>query len=255
MVTQYSLLVIFLSRHLQRPTGARAPNRPPDDNRTVQVVEIVLLALGSMVWPALIAVVVAALASPQPVRILSWFLAGSLLTTVGIGTVVVFVLAGSDLVSDSRRTFGAAVDLIAGAACLLIASVLWRRDRSAPAREPVGTEQPGWSERTLSRGGPLAFAAGIVLNVIPGVLPLVALKDIAELDYPAGATVALVIGFYLIMFLPAEVPLSAYVFAPERTTVVVGRFNTWLRGHARSLAVYVLAALGTYLVVRGFLSL
>ena len=34
----------------------------------------------------------------------------------------------------------------------------------------------------LERGAPLAFVAGIVLNVFPGVFPLIALKDIAELD-------------------------------------------------------------------------
>lgn len=219
------------------------------------LLEIVLLALASMVWPALIAVVVVCLASPRPVPLLSWFLAGALLATVTIGATIVFLLAGSSLVTRSQHTFGATVYLVAAAAALLAAYAVRRRDRPEPAPSVGSADRPSWSERTLARGGPLAFVVGIVLNVIPGVLPFVALKDIAELDYSKGPTFALVFGFYLIMFLPAEIPLAAYVFAPARTTAAVQRFNSWLRGHSRSIVVYVLTAVGIYLAVRGLVAL
>lgn len=219
------------------------------------VLEILVLALASMVWPALIGVVVVCLASPRPVPLLSWFLAGSLLTTVTIGAAIVFLLSGSTLVTRSKHTFDAAVYLVAAAAALLVAYTVRRHDRPEPASSRSEDDRPGWSERTLSRGSPLAFVVGIVLNVIPGVLPFVALKDIAELDYATGPTLALVVGFYLIMFLPTEIPLAAYAFAPARTTAAVQRFNRWLRGHTRSIAVYVLTAAGIYLAVRGLLAL
>jgi hypothetical protein len=221
----------------------------------MQVLEIFLLAFASMVWPTLIAVVVVALASSQPVALLSWFLAASLLTTVAIGTVIVFLLEKSDLVSSSRPAFSSATYLIASVAALLVAYIVWRRRRSAANAAPAEPSGPSWSERTLSRGGLLAFLVGIVLNVIPGVLPFVALKDIAELDYPTGAAVALVLCFYLIMFLPAEVPLGSYLFAPRRTAAVVARFNAWLKRNATLIALYVLTAAGIYLGVRGIVSL
>ena len=126
-----------------------------------------------------------------------------------------------------------------------------RRGRGADETSSPEQDRPGWTQRTLERGAPLAFFVGIVLNIIPGVLPLVALKDIAQLDYSVGATVALVVGFYLIMFLPAEVPLGAFMIAPDRTSTVVHRFNDWLRRNARQIGVYVLALAGIYLVVRG----
>ena len=217
----------------------------------MQLAEIFVLAVASMVWPALIGVVVVALASPKPVTLLSLFLAASLLTTIGIGLVVVRVLHGSSLFSGSRPTFGPTVNLVVGVAALVVAYVVWKRPES-PRSKP---DRPGWTERTLSRGAPLAFLAGIVLNVIPGVLPLVALKDIAQLDYSVGPTIAIVIGFYLIMFLPAEVPLGGFVVAPGPTTAKVGRFNSWLRGNARQLAVSVLTLAGIYLVVRGLVLL
>jgi hypothetical protein len=221
----------------------------------MQVFEIFVLAFASMVWPTLIAVVVVALTSLQPVRLLSWFLAGSLLTTLAIGTVIVFLLEKSDLLLRSRPAFSSATYLVACVAALLVAYIVWRRGRSAADTAPAESSQPGWSERTLSRGGLLAFVVGIVLNVIPGVLPFVALKDIAQLDYPVGATVALVVGFYVIMFLPAEVPLGSYLFAPRRTATVVALFNAWLKRNATLIAVCVLTAAGIYLGARGIVSL
>lgn len=208
-----------------------------------------------MVWPALITAVVAALASSQPVRLLSWFLAGSLLTTVTIGTIIVILLGHSDHVSGSSPTFDAATYFVAATAALLVAYIVWSRGRAKVEAPPTQPGRPSWSERSLARGGLLAFVAGIVLNVIPGVLPFVALKDIAELDYTPLGAVALVIGFYLVMFLPAEVPLGSYLVAPRRTTAAVERFNTWLKRNARLIAVYVLVGAAIYLAVRGIVSL
>jgi thiol:disulfide interchange protein len=220
----------------------------------MSLAEIFALAVASMVWPTLIGVVVAALASPRPVILLSVFLAAALLTTVSIGLVVVFALRGSSLFSGSRPTFGPIVDLVVGIAALLVAYLV-RRGRPAHETARSKPDGPSWTERTLARGAPLAFVAGIVLNVIPGVLPLVALKDIARLDYSVGATVALILGFYLIMFLPVEVPLGAFLISPAATSAKVGRFNIWLRRNARQIGVFVLAIAGIYLVVRGAVGL
>jgi hypothetical protein len=219
----------------------------------VPLVEIFVLALASMVWPALVAVVVVALASPQPVKLLSVFLVASLLTTVSIGLVIVFVLRGSSLFSGSR-SFSPAVDLAAGIGAL-IAGLVVRRGRRSTPQPKAKKEGPTWTERTLSRGAPLAFVAGIVLNIAPGVFPFVAMKNIAELDYSPAASVALVVGFYLIMFLPAEVPLGCYLVAPARTSVEVGRFNSWLARNVRQIAAITLFVVGAYLVVRGIVGL
>ena len=220
----------------------------------MSLAEIFLLALASMVWPALIAVVVVALASRQPVKLLSAFLVASLLTTISIGLVIVFVLRGSSLLSGSRHTFGPIVDLVAGLVALLAGWFL-RRGRTSTPRPRATEDRPTWTERTVRRGAPLAFLAGIVLNIAPGVFPFVALKNIAELDYSTAATIGLVVGFYLIMFLPAEVPLAFYVVAPVRTSSAVGGFNSWLGRNARRIAAPVLILIGIYLVARGIAGL
>jgi hypothetical protein len=221
----------------------------------VPLAEIFVLALASMVWPALVAVVVVALASRQPVKLLSVFLAASLLTTVSIGLVIVFVLRGSSLFSGSRPTFGPAVNVAAGIAAI-VAGYLVRRGGGSQARNTEAKQDgPTWTERTLARGAPLAFLAGVVLNIAPGVFPFVALKNIAELDYSPAASVALVVGFYLIMFLPVEVPLGSYLVAPARTSAAVGRFNSWLRQNTRRVAALILSLVGVYLVARAIVGL
>jgi hypothetical protein len=101
----------------------------------------------------------------------------------------------------------------------------------------------------------LAFLAGLLLNVLPGLFPFVALKNIAEGDYSAAVNVVLVVVFYLVMFVSVEIPLVSYLVAPEQTVRTVQGLNDWLDRNARKVAAAVLAAIGLYLVVRGLLQL
>jgi hypothetical protein len=146
------------------------------------------------------------------------------------------------------------LNIVAGSLAIGVALVI-RRRKSVPAAEsePVSTEEKksGFTERAVERGGLVAFLAGVVLNIVPGAFPFVALKDISQLDVSDGHKVAAVIVFYVIMFAFAEVPIVAYLFAPERTTARVNEFNSWLRRNSTRVAVYVLGAVGVYLLVRG----
>ena len=218
--------------------------------------ELLLLAVASAFWPILIAVVLVALRSPHPAKLLASFYAGALLTTVTVGLVVVYALQGTALVTSARPTFDPWLDIAIGALALVGAFVLRRRQvMHAPKREaPVDETGPSWWEALLERGAPLAFVAAVVLNVFPGFFPLVALKDIAELDYGVAGTAALILGFYLVMFVFIEIPLVGYLVAPAQTRDWATRFNDWLDRNARTVATSALAVAGTYLVVRGVIS-
>ena len=145
-----------------------------------------------------------------------------------VGLIVIYVLKDASLTTGSDSWFGPGVEIAAGVAALILAYVLRaRRHRAALATAPTDS-RPSRMERMLDHGAPLAFVAGIVFNIIPGVVPLVALKDIAELDYSFAATVGLLLSFYLIMFAFIEIPLAGYVVAPERTARLTTRFNSWL---------------------------
>jgi hypothetical protein len=220
--------------------------------------ELLLLAFASMFWPTLIVIVVLALRVSQPVKILFWFLVGGLLTTITVGIAVVFALQGASFMNGSKPTIDAVIDIVVGLLSILGARVLLRKadqpqaiaeDKPADATSPA--KKPPLTERAVARGAPVAFVAGIVLNIVPGTFPIVALKDIAELDASNATKVATIVVFYLIMFAFVEVPIVAYLFVPERTTVAVNAFNDWLKRNGRRVGAYVLGAVGLYLTVRG----
>jgi len=214
--------------------------------------EIVLLAVASMFWPTLITIVVLALRVPQPVRILAWFLFGGLLTTITIGLILVFTLQDSSFVSGSSRSANPIMNILGGLLALAGAFYLSRRPPHHHAEPADGEKkQSGLTQRAVERGGLVAFIAGIVLNIVPGAFPFVALKDIAQLDASNATKAVSVVVFYVIMFAFAEVPIVAYLFAPERTTARVNDFNDWLGRNTTRVAIWVLVVVGIYLTVRG----
>ena len=137
------------------------------------------------------------------------------------------------------------------------------RERRRRRREAAGKVKPEsadddkkepWSTRILARGSvSLVFFAGLIINV-PGAAYLVGLKDIAAGKYSTGAEIALIVGFNLIMFALAEIPLAGLLIAPERTQAMVDRFNHWLSSHSRQIAIVLCAFLGLFLVVRGIVN-
>ena len=216
--------------------------------------EILLLAVASAFWPTLILVVVVALRLDHPIRILVFFVAGALLTTISIGLAIVFALDGTSLATGTNRSLSAAVYLVAGVLSLLAAGALWRIAGRPRKPKPPRTK-PSLAERSVERGAPVAFVAGIVLNIIPGTFPFVALVDIAKLDVGNAAKVATVVVFYVIMLAFAEVPIVAYLVAPERTILATNAFNDWLSRNGKHLAAGILAVVGLYLVARGLVKL
>jgi Sap, sulfolipid-1-addressing protein len=215
------------------------------------LIEIFFLALGSMVWPVLLAVDVVAFKSDRPVTILGGFLAGGLLATVSVGCAIVFSLQHTSLVTTSKHTFDSTVYIVVGAAALVAALFIRRSDRQRRAKPKAEPHASSRVDRLAGQGAWLAFVTGIVLNLFPGVLPFIALKDIGELDYSIAGTVAVIVAFYLVMFVPVEAPLIAFLVAPERTERAVDRFNVWLSANARKLAWWALAIFGAFELVRG----
>jgi thiol:disulfide interchange protein len=220
--------------------------------------ELLVLALASMFWPTLIVIVVLALRVSHPVKILVWFLIGGLLTTISVGIAVVFALQGASFMSGSKPTADPVVDITVGLLSLLGGFALLRkRPSQAPQKTQAETatdskpKKPPLTQRAVESGAWVAFAAGIVLNIVPGTFPIVALKDIAQLDASDAAKVATIVVFYVIMFAFVEVPIVAYLFAPERTTVAVDDFNAWLSRNGRRMGGYALAGVGLYLTIHG----
>jgi len=224
----------------------------------MDVLEIFLLAVGSMFWPTLLVVVVIALRTSRPVPILAWFWAGGVLTAVGVGAAIVFSLQDSDLLNGSHRNGGPWIDIVAGTIALFGAVVVRGLAAKRKARAPVEKKQSRSSqqlERLVVNGGPLAFAAGILATFIPGPLMVIGMADIAQLGWSVAATVGMIVAFYLVMFTFVEGPLVGLVVAPKRTSELVAAFNAWLDRNLLNLVVQALLVVGAFELVRGIVTL
>jgi Sap, sulfolipid-1-addressing protein len=223
------------------------------------VLQLLPLALGSAVYPTLLAVVIVILTQPNPRRLLGAYLAGAMLASLTIGLVIVAGLnSGHVLNGGSGRTINPAVDLVVGLVLLgLLYALLSGRDRRFTERrrqkraEQAKDGQESWSDRVLRHESVLlTFFVGIALN-LPGALYLVALTQIASADQGTVEDVLEILAYNLIMFAWAEIPLVAYGVAPERTEAFIKRVHDWLGTHARQIAIVVCGVAAAYLTIKG----
>ena len=219
--------------------------------------ELVWLAILSSFWPTLVVVDALAFQTPKPERILLAFLAGGLISTVSIGTLVVLQLQDTAVVTSSKSTTDPALNITIGALALLAAYVLARvRDLPLRRRKPASKpKRSPFATRAIESGAPLAFVAGVLLNIVPGVFPIIALKNLAELDYSTAETMTVLVGFYLVTFAFVEIPIMSFVVAPEWTRARVDQFNRWLAANQRRVVIWALVIGGVYLIARGVFQL
>jgi hypothetical protein len=226
---------------------------------------VVLWALFAALNPTLLAATTVMLLLPHPQRLLLGYLAGATITSVTLGLVIVFSLHGTAAESAARNGFAPSVDFALGALALLVSYLLrpgrvpkhegrWaeRRRRREERKKEKGP--PRW-QRELSRGtARTTFVVGIVLT-LPGASYLVGLDHIADRNASTVATVAMVLGFNVIMLALLELPLIGYAIAPDWTPQAVRRFRESLNRNGRRLAMRGLFAVGVLLIVRGLVEL
>jgi len=222
------------------------------------ILEILLLGLASALWPLLLVIVVVALNTRRPTRILGWFLAGGLLTTISIDTAIVFALQGTSFVEGPKPSADGWVDIVIGLLAVLAALVLQlgiqgkgpkRLQPKPKSAAPSRSEE--WIEGLVERGATLSFVAGIIATILPAPFAIIAMKNISELDITDAQAFALIVAFNLLMFILVEVPLVGFVVAPDWARRSSTEFNDWLGKNVRRVAVYALAIVGTIELARG----
>ena len=223
---------------------------------------ILLLALGSAIFPTLLAAAAVILSRENPSRLLVSFWLGGIVTSVALGLVII-ALFGSHAASLSKAGSGLSPLhlMVFGVLVILVALLLgttrgqgivdgWRARRphrnadEDPARTP-------WAERMLDRGtAGIAVCAGAVLN-LPGPFYLLALGDISQGHYGPLTAFLLVVGFNLIMLLMIEIPLIGFRFDPEETDRLVGRLSEWLNRNGMRIVAVIAMVWGLSMVYKG----
>jgi hypothetical protein len=222
------------------------------------VKQVFLLSLTAAFNPTLLAATTVMLLLPNPRRLMLGYWLGGVITSITIGLLIVFSLQGSAAVGTARDTLTPAADIALGVLASMVAYALWtekdRRVAERRARRREGKERPRW-QRALDAGRARdAFVVGALLT-LPGASYLAGLTRLSKLGYPAGATVAAVIGFNLVMLILLEAPLVGLTVAPERAQGTIARAKSWLRARGRYYASRGFALVGAALILRGVIEL
>jgi Sap, sulfolipid-1-addressing protein len=221
---------------------------------------IFLLSLLAMFNPTLLATVTIMMLLPEPRRLITGYLLGAYLSSIGLGLAIVFSLHGSAGVESGKKTLSPLEDLAFGAILAIVGWVLLsgrvteikeRRQLRKEEKHGPAEQKESLPERLLGRGSMrITFAVGALLS-LPGASYLIALDKIAKLDWPTATTALTVIVFCLIQQLLLEAPLIGFWVAPEWTQRAVVRFREWINANAARAGGWVALTLGCLLLIRG----
>lgn len=223
--------------------------------------EVIVLSLTASLNPTLVAATTVMLLLERPTRLMLGYLCGALMTSITLGTIIVFALPESSTTSTTKDTISPAVDIGLGAIALAVAFVFYTgrmdrlRERRAERKAAKPAKGPPRWQRELSKGSPrVTFAIGALLT-LPGASYLAGLRSIHELHYSTTATVVSVIAFNIVMLWLLEVPLAAFVVAPDWTPGAIERAKAWVSRHATTFIVRGAALIGVLLIIKGIIGL
>jgi hypothetical protein len=223
--------------------------------------EVILLSLTASLNPTLVAATTVMLLLDSPAKLMAGYLLGAYITSITLGLVIVFSLSNSSATNTTQNTLSPAVDIALGVVALAVAFAVYtgrvehRRERRRERKEAKGPKEPARWQRELSKGSArTTFVIGALLT-LPGASYLAGLDQIHKLKYSTTATVLLVIGFNLVMLWLLEVPLGAFLVAPDWTPRAIERAKLWVSRHAHMFAVRGFTALGGLLIIKGIVGL
>jgi hypothetical protein len=222
--------------------------------------DIFVLALTAALNPTLVAASTVMMLLPNPVRLMTGYLLGALLTSITLGLLIISALEGSDAVATTKNSVSPAATIALGCIALVGAVVLgtdrhlaFRRERAA-RKNKKEKGPPRWQQALGKGSARVTFVVGAMLT-LPGASYLAGLNRINKANYSTPETVLVVLGFNLIMLALLEVPLICFVVAPNWTPRAIERVKAWVGRHSRRFVVTLLTVVGFLLVLKGVLEL
>ncbi|BBZ42873.1 GAP family protein [Mycobacterium parmense] len=215
------------------------------------LITILVMAVAVSLEPFRIGMTVVMLHRPRPMLQLLAFLCGGFAMGITVGLVVLFVFRHIHLVSTYFTL--PRVQILIGVIALAAAAVL-------AATRGTGREAgPGWlaaGAQRLLQGGSLWVAGVAGLGIaLPSVDYLAALAVILASGAAAATQVATLVIFNVVAFALVEIPLLAYLLAPDRTRASMDALDGWIRSRRRVEVALLLAAVGGVLLTVGVANL
>lgn len=208
-------------------------------------ITLLVMALAVSLEPFRVGMTVLMLNRPRPGLQLAAFLTGGFLMGLSVGVVVLFAIE-SRLPKSAHFTLPK-VQIVIGALALLVATFL-ALTRGRPRTPPV------WLIRLLEdKSLWVAGAAGLGI-ALPSLDYLAALAVIAAGSTTAATRLAALLMFTVVAFALIEIPLLAYLVAPQRTHAVMTRLHHVIRARRRNEVATLLAVVGAVLLGVGLLT-
>ena len=204
-------------------------------------ITLLVMAVAVSLEPFRIGMSVLMLNRPRPLLQLTAFLCGGFLMGLTVGAVVLFLLESR---LESAHFTLPRVQIAIGLLALLVAAFL-ALTKGRP-RTP-----PAWLTRLLD-GQSLWVAGAAGLGIaLPSVDYLAALAVIGTADIGSTTRFAALLIFNVVAFALVEIPLLAYLVAPDRTRARFAALNDWLRARGRRGVAVLLAVVGVVLLTVG----
>ncbi len=213
--------------------------------------QVIPLAFGAAISPALLTVAVLTISSPRRGLTRGVALAAGVLVTLVVLTALGLTVLShvTNHPSATRSAVSDGVDIAIGLVLLALALRGILEHRSHP--EPPDGAQP--SQRAPA-GLVATFAAGsalMVTNVTTIILYIPAMKDVANADVSDEGKALAILVVLLITALPVLLPLALRLVAPRSSERWLGSLNSTISRHHHAFVVGVEVLFGVYLLVKG----
>jgi Sap, sulfolipid-1-addressing protein len=210
------------------------------------LISVLVMAFAVSLEPFRIGMTVLMLNRPRPMLQLLAFLCGGFAMGLTVGLVVLFAfrrrLLGSTYITLPK------VQILLGVLALLVAAVLAARAFTGP----FGRERLATLAQRLLNGRSLWIAGMAGLGIaLPSVDYLAALAVILASRAAAMTQVGALLMFNVVAFALVEIPLLAYLLAPQRTRTSMVALHDWIRSRRRVEVATLLAAVGGVLLAAG----
>ncbi|RFD24538.1 hypothetical protein MUBE_13700 [Mycobacterium uberis] len=228
-------------------------------------ITILVMAVAVNLEPFRIGMTVLMLNRPRPTLQLLAFLGGGFTMGMTVGLVVLFIFRRR-LMTSMQFTLPK-VQILIGVLALLVAAVLAvqicvSREQSTEPPVDNASDSPKLSKlapRPLIRllKGHSLWVAGVAgLGIaLPSVDYLAVLTVILTSSTAATTQVSALLMFNVVAFALIEIPLAAYLLAPDTTQAWMATLNNWIQSRHRLEVATLLAGVGCVLLAVGMAGL
>jgi hypothetical protein len=209
-------------------------------------ITVLVMAIAVSLEPFRVGMTVLMLNRPRPILQLLAFLCGGFLMAATVGLVVLFLFRPA-LLGSAHFTLPN-VQIAIGVLALVIAALV--------AMSVVPLPKVPLRARRLASGPSLWVAGTAGLGIaLPSVDYLAVLAVIVASGAAATTQLGALLMFIVVGFALVELPLVAYLVAPDKTRATMAALNDWIRSRRRREVAALLAGVGCVLLVAGLMGL